>query len=55
MYLFKVHEDQIMIFVVLSKNCQLVTTQAKAPQALEKFNPKVNLQTCGIIQKLYEI
>ena len=25
-----------------------------SPQAPDKFNPKVNLQTCGIIQKLYE-
>ena len=24
------------------------------PQAPDKFNPKVNLQTCGIIQMLYE-
>ena len=25
-----------------------------APQAPDKFNPKVRVQTCGIIQKLYE-
>ena len=25
-----------------------------SPQAPDKFNPKVNLQTCGIIQMLYE-
>ena len=25
-----------------------------APQAPDKFNPKVNLQSCGIIQMLYE-
>ena len=25
-----------------------------APQAPDKFNPKVNPQTCGIIQMLYE-
>ena len=25
-----------------------------APQAPDKFNPKVTLQTCGIIQMLYE-
>ena len=25
-----------------------------APQAPDKFNPKVNLQNCGIIQMLYE-
>ena len=24
------------------------------PQAPDKFNPKVRVQTCGIIQKLYE-
>ena len=26
----------------------------EAPQAPDKFNPKVNLQTCGIIKMLYE-
>ena len=26
----------------------------QSPQAQDKFNPKVNLQTCGIIQMLYE-
>ena len=25
-----------------------------APQAPDRFNPKVSEQTCGIIQKLYE-
>ena len=25
-----------------------------APQAPDRFNPKVSAQTCGIIQKLYE-
>ena len=27
---------------------------AHAPQAPDRFNPKVRVQTCGIIQKLYE-
>ena len=27
---------------------------SRTPQAPDKFNPKVNLQTCGIIQMLYE-
>ena len=25
-----------------------------SPQAPDRFNPKVRVQTCGIIQKLYE-
>ena len=29
-------------------------TAHPSPQAPDKFNPKVNLQTCGIIQMLYE-
>ena len=32
----------------------LKVTLSRAPQAPDKFNPKVNLQTCGIIQMLYE-
>ena len=28
--------------------------QCIAPQAPDRFNPKVRVQTCGIIQKLYE-
>ena len=30
------------------------TSRHKAPQAPDRFNPKVRVQTCGIIQKLYE-
>ena len=27
---------------------------SRTPQAPDRFNPKVRVQTCGIIQKLYE-
>ena len=32
----------------------LLAADNSSPQAPDKFNPKVNLQTCGIIQMLYE-
>ena len=38
-----------------TKNVHICDRAAvRAPQAPDKFNPKVNLQTCGIIQMLYE-
>ena len=33
------------------RNCPRIRT---SPQAPDRFNPKVRVQTCGIIQKLYE-
>ena len=31
-----------------------VNISSVSPQAPDRFNPKVRVQTCGIIQKLYE-
>ena len=39
-----------MVFVMVRNNISIHNT----PQAPDRFNPKVSVQTCGIIQKLYE-
>ena len=39
---------------LLQKSVTCPCAESHSPQAPDKFNPKVNLQTCGIIQMLYE-